>query len=367
MLEPRRAGSFAAPEAFFNAAPCGLHSVDAEGRFLAVNDTELKWLGYAREELLGLGMAEVLPVETLAGFEQRFSTLRRRGGAVDMELPLVRRNGTRFPALLTFSALRDEAGRFIKALVAVCDLTERKRHELEQSARAREQSQREFVANVSHEFRTPLAAILGFTETLREGGMESPRDRDRFLATIENQAKRLLHLVDEVLDISARDAGVSPPRLEDVELRDEVRRAARALGPAARKRRVTMVTRVPAALRARADRGQLERMLHNLLANAVKYNRRGGRVTIEARRSGPMIELGVRDTGIGIAEDELPLVFERFHRSRDPRARGRKGSGLGLAISKAIVLAHGGRIWVDSVPGRGARFRLTLPAARRPN
>jgi PAS domain S-box-containing protein len=347
----------------FDAAPCGIHVLDAQGRLLAVNETELRWLGYGRQDLSGLGMAEILPVESLRGFQRHFEALKKGEETGDIEVQLVRRDGTRMPALIAASALRDEAGRFLAALAIVYDLTERKKHEQEESARARELSQREFIANVSHEFRTPLAAILGFTETLREGAVDNPQFRGKFLATIERHAQRLLRLVDEVLDVSERDAGGKSPAFETFALQPLARRIARGLGPLSRRQRIRVSVSIPSGLAVRADPGQLEQVLQNLLGNALKYNRRGGRVRITARRADGRAVIAVRDTGIGIAGDELPYIFDRFHRSRDPEARERKGSGLGLAITKAIVRAHGGRIWAESRPGKGSAFFVSLPAA----
>jgi PAS domain S-box-containing protein len=358
-----RPGPFgqAPPATFVNAAPCGLHSLDAEGRFLSINDTELRWLGYERDEP-PLDVADVLSIESLQGFRERYSRLLRTGEPMDLEVQLVRRDGSRFPALVSSSALKDRRGRFLQSIGVVFDLTARKRRELEQSAASREASQRDFVANVSHEFRTPLAAILGFAETLREGAIDHPQYRGRFLATIERHAQRLLGLVDNVLDVSARDAGNKAPRREPLDLRAETRRIARGLAPVARARRVRVQSAVRAGLTVRADRGQLEQALSNLLANAIKYNKRGGSVRVEAQESRGGVEVVVRDTGIGIAEDELTYVFDRFHRSKDPIARERKGSGLGLAITQGIVRAHGGRLWVESERGKGSAFHFWLPA-----
>jgi PAS domain S-box-containing protein len=363
MDQARASAAYLSSGAFFDAAPCGLHSLDDRGRFLAVNETELRWLGYEREELLGLDIAEVLPVESLPVFRERFEQLKRDGRSSDFEVQLVRRDGTRFPALISSSALRAEDGRFLQSVGVVHDLTQRKRHEQEESERSREASQREFVANVSHEFRTPLAAILGFAETLREGAVDNPHYRGRFLATIERHAQRLLGLVDNVLDVSARDAGRKPPNREPVAVGTELRRIARSLGPVARERRVRVSVSAPKDARALVDRAQFEQAVSNLIANAIKYNKRGGTVKVHAAKpSGGFVTVSVQDTGIGIAHDELPYVFDRFHRSTDPAARERKGSGLGLAITKQIARAHGGKVSVSSALGKGSTFTLSLPS-----
>lgn len=356
-------------ETLFDEAPVGIHVVDPKGVFSRVNRSELRWLGYERDEMVGkLTIADVLPVESYQRYHDIAKSLEKGHTEVaELETRLVSKDGDRYPALLAVRALRDGQGRFAGAVCVCTDLTERQRREAERSARSRQESQREFVSNVSHEFRTPLAAILGFAETLREGAVDDPKFKARFLATIERHAKRLLGLVDNVLDVSARDAGQKPPSLEPIPLRDEVRRALKGLAPLLKREGLRAVTRVPQSLVVSADKAQLEQVLANLLGNAIKYGRRGGRVAVEAKAKSGHAEIVVRDNGIGIAEDELAYVFERFHRSKDPAARERKGSGLGLSIVQSIVHAHGGKIWVESELGKGTAFHFTLPLARRPS
>jgi two-component system sensor histidine kinase VicK len=361
-MEP--AGFFArtSPEALIDAAPVGMVSLDGDGRFLAVNGTALRWLGYGDEELLGLPAAEVLSLDSLPAFKAAFETLKKTGEAMDLEVRLIRKDGSRFPGLFSATALRGDGGKLLQCLGVVYDLTHRKDKEQRESERSRAANQRDFVANVSHEFRTPLAAIIGFTETLQEGAIDNPSLGGKFLATIERHAHRLLGLVDNVLDISERDAGRKAPNLERVELGPELRRIARGLAPVAKERGVKIRTSVRKGLYTQADRAQLEQVLSNLIGNAIKYNKKGGTVRVEAKElDHEGVELIVSDTGIGIAEDELPYLFDRFHRSKDPAARERKGTGLGLAISRGIVRAHGGRIWAESRPGKGSAFHVTLP------
>jgi two-component system, OmpR family, phosphate regulon sensor histidine kinase PhoR len=351
-------------EAFYHHAPCGFQTLDRKGRLLSVNQTLADWLGYPREQMLGgMGISDVVPLEALRGFWDSFETVLGRGGSQELEVPFVRRDGSKFPALITSGILPGAGGESLRVFSVVLDLTRRKRDEEAESARSREAVQREFVANISHEFRTPLAAILGFAETLREGAIEDPRFKQRFIATIERHARRLAGLIDNVLDLSAREAGRQKARPEALALGRQTRLVVRELSPLAKNEALKLSIKIPGRLAVLADKAQLEQVLHNLIGNAIKYNRRGGRVAIEARAKGQLAEVTVRDTGIGIPKDEIPYVFDRFHRSKDPVARERKGSGLGLAIVKGIVKAHGGRISVESRIGAGTTFRFTLPLA----
>jgi two-component system phosphate regulon sensor histidine kinase PhoR len=220
---------------------------------------------------------------------------------------------------------------------------------------------RDFVGNVSHELKTPLAAIRGFAETLRDGALDEPPVARRFTERILEQCRRLQALLDDLLTLSRLET-VALREREPVELEDLVRRAVDVLAPLAREKRVevdVVTTRIPAVL---GEADAMERLVLNLLENALKYNRPDGRVTVLLSAPGPEVLLEVRDTGIGIPPESLPRIFERFYRVDKGRAREEGGTGLGLAIVKHVAQAHGGQVEVDSRLGRGTTFRVRLPA-----
>ncbi|HUP42279.1 MAG TPA: ATP-binding protein [Thermoanaerobaculia bacterium] len=236
-----------------------------------------------------------------------------------------------------------------------------------------DEMRRDFVANVSHELKTPLAAIRAYAETLRDGALEDRPAAQRFVGRILDQSRRLQALLDDLLTLSRLESLEQPSRAEPVDLPAVLRRAVELVEESARARKVAVRLEEPAepVPPVVADREGLERLAINLLENAVKYNREGGRVTVRLSRAaggGPGGEraqavLEVADTGIGIPEAALPRIFERFYRVDKGRGRAEGGTGLGLAIVKHVAQSAGGLVEVESELGAGTTFRVRLPLA----
>ena len=223
---------------------------------------------------------------------------------------------------------------------------------------------KDFVANVSHELRTPLAAIRGYAETLVDGAAGERDTAQRFSERILEQCRRLGDLLDDLLTLS-RLEGTEPFReVEPVDLRGLAAEAADVLAGAAAAREVAIEVEPGGTVEVEGDPDGLLRLLSNLLDNAIKYNRRGGRVAVSFRSSEEWIAIEVADTGIGIATAHQSRIFERFYRVDRGRARDEGGTGLGLAIVKHVAQAHGGRVEVESEPGSGSTFRVLLPPGR---
>lgn len=247
-----------------------------------------------------------------------------------------------------------ELNRQKGALAILHDVTE-----LERLERVR----RDFVANVSHELRTPLAAISGSAETLLDGAIEDPHHNRRFLEIIRSNAIRLNNIASDLLVLSDLDQ----PRpaqepAEPVPLQPVIDTVVHTVESAARLRNVR-ITASPAPFTVRALRFRLEQALVNLLDNAVKFSPEDSEVRIEAARAGSVIEIHVIDHGIGIPEEDLPRIFERFYRVDKARSREAGGTGLGLSIVKHIAELFGGSVRVSSRLGQGSTFTLSLPAA----
>jgi signal transduction histidine kinase len=237
----------------------------------------------------------------------------------------------------------------------------KRRAEIER-LRHRDKLQRELIANVSHEFRTPLAAIRGALDTLERGDLDD-KARAEFLAIIARHSARLERLVDDVMLVSSMDAAAAAPSPRPVALRRAVEDCLADLAALAKKGGLRLEADVPAGLRVKADPEQLARVLTALCGNAVEYNRRGGSVRVTATREGGEVVVAVRDTGMGIPKEDLPVLFDRFHRSDAARGRESSGTGLGLMIVKRLVTAQGGRVWAESREGEGSTFRFSLPPA----
>ncbi len=225
---------------------------------------------------------------------------------------------------------------------------------------------RDFVANVSHELKTPLAAIRGYAETLRDGALAEPATAARFTGRILRQCERLQALLADLLTLSRLESLERAPQHEPVDLLALVQRAVELMAKAAEEKGVEVrveAQEVPPLPRLAGDAEGLERLVVNLLDNAIKYNRPQGRATLRLQSRGGQALLEVADTGIGIPPDALGRIFERFYRVDKGRAREDGGTGLGLAIVKHVAQAHGGQVEVESRLGQGSTFRVHLPLA----
>jgi two-component system, OmpR family, phosphate regulon sensor histidine kinase PhoR len=237
-----------------------------------------------------------------------------------------------------------------RALLVLRDLTEAKRLET---------MRRDFIANASHELRTPVAAIAGAVETLQAGGQALDEASRQFVEMIARHTERLSRLTRDLLDLSRLEAGDFRPALSPQDVEPLAEAALEAVRSRAKEKNIGLAVDVPPGLRVLADRRALEQVLVNLLENAVKYTPAGGRVTVLADEAASQVILSVIDTGPGIEARHRDRIFERFYRADPGRAREAGGSGLGLAIAKHLVQAQGGEIGVESGPG-GSRFWVKL-------
>ncbi|HUC54015.1 MAG TPA: ATP-binding protein [Candidatus Cybelea sp.] len=225
-----------------------------------------------------------------------------------------------------------------------------------------ERVRRDFVANVSHEFKTPLTAIQGFAETLLAGAIDDPQNRLRFLEIILEHSRRLARLTDDLLKLSKMDADRLEMEIRRLSVSQFVESCIETTQrPAAEKNlRVSVNLQQPVPDIA-ADRRRLAEVLQNLLDNAMQYTPAGGQIMVGASANGAVVTFTVSDTGIGIPQAEQSRIFERFYRVDVARSREVGGTGLGLSIAKHLVEAHGGRIWVESAVGQGSQFHFTVP------
>ncbi len=230
--------------------------------------------------------------------------------------------------------------------------------------KALENIRRDFVANVSHELKTPITSIKGFLETLKEGAIKDPDNADRFLDIIIKHTERLATIIEDLLSLSRieRESERGEIQLEMGQLKDVIETVGRTCLRAARKKNIHLECNVEGDLSTKFNSTMLEQALVNLVDNAIKYSEPDKEVQLEAKQVGKEIVITVRDRGCGIPKEHLSRIFERFYRVDKGRSRKEGGTGLGLSIVKHIVNSHKGRINVESSPGSGSAFSIYLPA-----
>lgn len=236
-------------------------------------------------------------------------------------------------------------------VVIVTDLTE-KRH--------LEEIRRDFISNVSHEFRTPISSIKLIAETLIDGDSADTGVYKDFLHKINVEADKLTHMTNELTELSKMENKETALNKNPLKIDELVRQVVQRLQAQSNKKGLTLSMGVETALPDLViDQYRIEQVLLNIIHNAIKFTHAGGSITVSVKKHDNDILFSVKDTGIGIPANELPRIFERFYKVN--KARDDEGVGLGLAISRHIITAHGGRIWVESVEGKGSTFFFTLP------
>jgi PAS domain S-box-containing protein len=340
---------------------------DLNGIVFSWNRAAERIFGYTADEMIGRSIRTILPGDRQSEEDDVISRIQRGDRVDHFETIRRRKDGTLLPVSLTISPIRDADGVVIGASKIARDITERKQAEAERArllsvAQEASRLKDEFLATLSHELRTPLNAILGYTRMLRSGLI--PADRQgRALDTIERNAASLTEIIEDVLDVSRIISGKIRLNVRPVELQTVIRESIEAVRPAADARAIRIECILDSGeAPISGDPERLQQILWNLASNAVKFTERGGRVQVRLERANSHVEIIVSDTGIGIAREFLPFVFERFRQGDSGVTREHGGLGLGLAITKHLVEMHGGTIDVTSGGrGAGATFRVKLP------
>ncbi|HZR82237.1 MAG TPA: ATP-binding protein [Candidatus Binatia bacterium] len=364
-------------ERVVEAAPTALVVVDGGGTIVLANRAAEKLFGYSRSELVGR------PVETLVPERLRANHPMHRAGfalaptsrtmGAGRDLFALRKDGTEVPVEIGLNPLVLPDGTYV--LSSVIDISARKRAEAEREqllareqaalreARAASRAKDEFLAVLSHELRTPVNAILGWSNLLR-GGDFSPDEADEALETIERNARLQARIVSEILDVSRIVRGKFQLEVARCDPAALVEDALNSLRPAARAKRITLRSSLNPVADLYADAGRLEQVIWNLVSNAIKFTPKGGTVAVDLSDMGSHVRLVVSDTGSGIPAHFLPHVFERFTQADSSSTREHGGVGLGLAIARHLVELHGGTITAESEGrDRGSRFTVRLPYA----
>ena len=320
-----------------------------------------------QRQLVGIAALAFLPgILLAAAFARGFST--RLGTAIHYASTLATGN---FKARLQqtgndeLGVLASQLNETGEKLQKMFEELEREQVELEKLERVR----KDFIINVSHELRTPLASIQGYTETLLEGAIHDNENNVRFLNIIRQNTERLARLTGDLLTLSRLELKTQEFNFDSFYVNTLLQDCIDTLRPMAEKKQLRLRFKpAPDGSEVYCDSEALHQVIVNLVDNAIKYTPEGGTITVMARAihdagAAKMVEIGIRDTGIGIPEDDLPRLFERFYRVDKARSRALGGTGLGLAIVKHLVRSMGGEVQLESAVNQGSTFRFTLPSA----
>jgi len=357
-------------------------ATDMDGNILSWNEGARRNYGYTAAEAVGrMNWRDLHAAEEISSGRARaaLDAVTRKWKA-EGEFWRLRKDGSRFQAAVSITARRDLRGALIGLLLISKDITRqkaledelrRKNEEIREQFGKAEEANRlksEFLANMSHELRTPLNAIIGFTELLHDGKVGAVSDRQKeFLGDVLTSSQHLLQLINDVLDLSKIEAGkmeFRPEPADMAKLAGEVRDILRTLAAGKRIRVETDVTRLLGDVVI--DPARFKQVLYNFVSNALKFTPDEGRVAIRVKPEGAeKFRLEVEDTGIGVRPEDLSKLFSEFRQLDAGMAKKHGGTGLGLALTKRIVEAQGGRVGVESTPGKGSLFYAVLPRAAK--
>jgi protein-histidine pros-kinase len=338
------------------SAPDAIIMTQSDGVILLVNRQSEVLFGYQRDELLGASVEVLVPERFRAAHVDHRAHYNRdprtRPMGQGLELSARRKDGSEVPVAISLSPVQDGDATLTMSIVR--DITDQ---------RSLERQKDEFLGNVSHDLRTPLAAIkasIGVVLANEPSG--TPEPLHRMFANIDLAADRMAKLVADLLDLTRLQAGRTQLRLNRCDLRALAQRCLRAIEPVAEARAQRIQADLPPEpLETLADLERLERALLNVLGNAQKYGRTAGIIQVKLERRDGTARIAVTDDGPGIPAADRDRIFERFYRPEAESTRRNEGSGLGLPIARAMIELHGGRIWLDSAPSAGTTFWIELP------
>lgn len=349
-------------------------SKSLEGIITSWNKAAERMFGWTPDEAVGQSIVMIIPPELRDEETMILGRLRQGKRIEHFETTRITKNGKRLNVSLSISPVRNRHGQIVGAAKIARDVTARVQAEEERAmllaseraarerAEAASRAKDEFVAMISHEIRSPLNAILGWSQMLRQGSLDKAATTNA-LESIERNARAQAQLVSDLLDISRVITGKLRINARPVDITNSLESALESIRPAAEAKQIKIeVEREPYATVVTGDADRLQQVFWNLLSNAVKFTPRGGQVNVNVARQDSQLEIAISDTGAGINEEFLPYIFDRFTQADTTSARRHAGLGLGLAIVRHIVELHGGTVTAQSQGvGQGATFRVTLP------
>ncbi len=324
----------------------GVIAIDKDARILSINPSIEKIFGISKDESEGRIFLEAIRNNDIS---EIIDNVLKKGEFASHQLSLLWpvQKDLKINATPIF-----EKGLPIGCLLVIYDITQIRKLETMRS---------DFIANVSHELKTPLTSIKGFVETLLEGALEDKENGRHFLKIIQDHVNRLDSLVNDLLDLSYLESKEAFLKKEDIKLKVLVDDVLAGFTPQVKKKAVEAINELSSDIKIKADKDKINQVFTNLIDNAIKFNRQKGSVKIYSQDVNNKVKIIVEDSGSGIPAKDLPRIFERFYRVDKARSRELGGTGLGLSIVKHIVELHKGDVGVESTEGLGSKFWFSLP------
>ena len=329
----------------------GVIMVNKKGEIMLMKPAAERLLGVKKEDKIGRSVLSDLKEEQLVSFVQEASE-----GGKSKEVVIQSQNDHVRKVLLASNAvIESEDGKTVGFVSVISDVTKQKELEALKN---------EFLANVSHDLRTPITCIRGSLQLLCDTSVNQlTPNQEKFAKLALNNVERLSRLINDLLDLSKLESNKFTIKPIPFRIDDLVQSLVNEFGAWSKTKGITIQTKIEKPLEIEADQDRISQVLTNLIGNALKFTPSGGTVTVEGKRSADLlkVEVGVRDTGPGIAKNDFQKLFEKFSRIESQAMQGVSGTGLGLTIAKEIVELHGGRIWIESEEGKGSYFAFELP------
>lgn len=352
----------------YNNAPCGYHSLDAAGTIVRINNRELSWLGYEREEVVGkLNIRDVLIPDEVKDFDQKFPEFLKKGVAQNREHHFRRKDGTTFPVLVNATAVYDSKGRYIMSRGVVIDTTfikeiENKLIEANKKLVKLNEDKDHILAIAAHDLKSPLNGIIGLINLMKPDSSNLTTDQREYLNYINQSCINMSTLVNNLLDISRIEKGNHRTTWESVDLHGVLKQQVQMFKDEADRKGITIrIEGNTASYDLVTDRNSLMRILENLISNAIKFSPHNTEVFVQASVSNGRVRLTVKDQGPGIAREDLPKLFTKYQLLTARPTGGETSTGLGLSIVKELVRCLNGHIMVESIEHEGTSFIIELP------
>ena len=385
LMKEKKAGlqqAFEEIEDIYNNAPCGYHSLDENGIFVRINDTELRWLGESRNGFTGIKkITDILTPESRAKFEKAYPVFMKTGHIHETEFNFLRSDGTQFPVLLSATAVYDEKGVYKMSRSVVLDISQRKSMEQELRRSYKELQEKNaalvlanenlsllnreknhFMDIASHDLQLPLVAISMLSETLLKQDIPSgSKEEQQIFEMIHDASMEMTSLLSNYLSASLSDAGNMNLFIREIDINVLVNDIVKRYTPIANRKNIQLHFKNDKNFLLFTDRECCSQIIENLLSNAVKYTAPGKNVTIAVTGNQQEVSITIADEGPGIRKEDQHLLFQRFQKLSARPTAGELSSGLGLSIVKYLVNQIKGSVTVESVLHKGSSFAVHLP------